>query len=117
MSRCQSLFVAVPLGETDLRFENLGARLGNNYRTRLFRSWLLIQARGPFPDTDAVLRAAFRALAAARASAVGIVPSDVKGYFFNNLRALCGALRSLGDLSDARERLVGRAACQREAAR
>lgn len=81
-----AVFVAVPTGTTEVRGEVPGARM--------FDSWLLVRAEGPFEDRDAVLRAAVDALVSARPALAEPLPDPLAGWFDLNLSVLCRAQRT-----------------------
>jgi mannosyltransferase len=81
------LFVAVPTGTTRIAPVPAGRR---------FDRWLLIRLHGPFRADDALLRAAERALAEARAALGGPIPEPLAGWFRLNSTVLCEALTARG---------------------
>ncbi len=90
-----AVFVAVPLDGVRLRQAALRRALGSVYRVRVFPSWLVLEARGPFFDRGRVLDRIATALAATRSSIQQGSPG-VDGYLRQSRRAVCGAIRSLG---------------------
>ena len=81
------LFVAVPVGSTDV-----GPVKGG----RDFGSWLIVRVEGPFADREAVLRAAERSLALAQAQLEPPVPAALAGWFDLNGAVVCESLAQLG---------------------
>ncbi|MFN2469741.1 MAG: hypothetical protein ABR583_01905 [Gaiellaceae bacterium] len=91
-----ALYVAVPRAGAPVAETRMERVLARGDSAHAFPSWLLVRARGPFPDEQAVLQAAVRALVAARASLIH--PEDEqRGYIRLNLDVLCAALESLGE--------------------
>ena len=88
-------FVAVPLDGVRLRRVTLRLALGPGYRIRVFPSWLVVEARGPFSDRRRVLDRIATALAAVRSSIQRGSPG-LDGYLRQSRHAVCGAIRSLG---------------------
>ncbi|HXV95357.1 MAG TPA: hypothetical protein VD695_02325 [Gaiellaceae bacterium] len=91
-----SLFLAIPLdfaGRVDAT--RLQARLGPTCEVRVFDSWLLLAARGPFTDRLALAEAGALGMAAAEQSVETSSPRLAR-YFSQSLRTLCGVVRSLG---------------------
>jgi hypothetical protein len=83
----RAVFVAVPAGTTRVEgLEVVGARR--------FGSWLLVQAKGPFSDRDAVLEAAVRALTGVRPALREPLPEPLVGWFELNLEVLCMSERT-----------------------
>jgi hypothetical protein len=92
-----SLFLAIPLdfaGPVDAT--RLQARLGPTYEVRVFDSWLLLAARGPFTDRLAVAEAGAMGMAAADPVGRDESSPRLARYFSQSLRTLCGVVRSLG---------------------
>ena len=90
-----AVFVAVPLDGVQLRPAMLRQALGSGYRVRVFPSWLVLEARGPFADRRRVLDRIATALAAVRPSLARGSPR-LDGYLRQSRSAVCGAIRSLG---------------------
>lgn len=91
-----SLYLAVPLDfARRVDAVRLRAQLGPTYEVRVFDSWLLLAARGPFADRLAVAEAGAAGMAAAEQSVETSSPR-LANYFSQSLRTLCGVVRSLG---------------------
>jgi mannosyltransferase len=84
------VFVAVPIGTTDVR---LRPPLG--FRAQRFPRWLLIESRGEFTNEPAVLRAIHDALVAAQDGLQPPVPTALAGWFDLNTDVICESLREL----------------------
>jgi hypothetical protein len=85
------VFVAVPIGTTDVDVDQL-----DSYPLRRFPRWLLLELRGEFRDRAAVLRAIEDALTATRAALRPPVPSALAGWFELNMEVACKSLREIG---------------------
>jgi hypothetical protein len=85
------VFVAVPIGTTGVSPLPL-----RNYTFGRFPRWLLVEVRGEFNDSAAVLRSTEKALAASRDALRPPIPPALAGWFGLNLEVLCKSLRELG---------------------
>jgi Dolichyl-phosphate-mannose-protein mannosyltransferase len=85
------VFVAVPIGTTGVSPVPL-----RGYTVGRFPRWLLVEVRGEFNDSAAVLRSTEKALAASRDALRPPIPSALAGWFDLNLEVLCKSLRELG---------------------
>jgi hypothetical protein len=85
------VFVAVPIGTTGVSPVPLRA-----YTVGHFPRWLIVEVRGEFNDSAAVLRSTEEALAASRDALRPPIPPALGGWFDLNLEVLCKSLRELG---------------------
>ena len=79
------IFVAVPVGTTGLRLEQLR---GPRVTAERFGSWLIVETDGPFADRAAILAAASRSLRESRAAATGPLPGGLVAYYAHSIEVL-----------------------------
>ena len=85
------VFVAVPIGTTNIRLQT-----PQGFPAERFPRWLFIEARGEFTDEGAVLRAIHEALLSAERGLQPPVPAPLAGWFDLNVDVICKSLRELG---------------------
>jgi hypothetical protein len=82
-----ALFVAVPIGDVQVRKESVSSP-----DARFFGSWLIIRAEGPFADDDVLLKTIKGVLADVRFALREPVPPALAGWFALNEAVLCESL-------------------------
>ena len=87
------VFVALPLDRVQLERE---VETPEGIEARVYPSWLLLEAEGPFADREALLTALAESLAAARDAS-----DDRFRFAGQSLAAVCNALETLGETCPA----------------
>jgi hypothetical protein len=76
-----SLFVSVPVADTEIRLDQLRGRLGPGYVVERLGGWLILERRGPLRDRVSITAAISKALREARAATTDRNNIPLAGYY------------------------------------
>jgi hypothetical protein len=88
------LYVAVLARGSAIDIEDLGKRLGQGFEPRRFGPWILVEARGPFPDSPSLIATALGAVGTVRKTATW-ASAPLRNDLGLSIGTLCRALRDL----------------------
>jgi Dolichyl-phosphate-mannose-protein mannosyltransferase len=88
------LYVAVLARSSTVDIGELATRLGQGFEARRFGSWILVEARGPFPDGVSLVAAALVAVGTVRTTATW-ASTPLRNDLGLSIGTLCRALRDL----------------------
>jgi hypothetical protein len=90
-----SVFVSVPVADTEIRLDQLRGRLGAGYVVERLGGWLILERRGPLSDRASIAAVISKVLREAQAATRGPNAITLAGYYRLGIEVADGAERQL----------------------